>query len=100
MAAPLEMTKSEFNRRLDLVVEGIANDLRNELIEVAPVDTGRLKNSIKVASDGKNLTISMVEYALHVEYGTYKMDAQPFIRNTIRGKLKTIIVNNIKRQFS
>ena len=56
--------------KLNLITEGIANDLRNALVDVVPVDTGRLKTSIKVITDGNVFHISMVDYALHVEFGT------------------------------
>lgn len=99
----------------------IGNDLVNELVKAVPVDTGRLKNSIKfrVDSDGA-IEISMAEYGENVEFGTaphvifpksakalkFKSgnetvfaksvnhpgtDPQPFIRRTLQLKLPGII---------
>jgi hypothetical protein len=67
----VEMTMPEFERRMKLFLEGVANDLSNELARAVPVDTGALKNSIhyEVLPDGQIL-IKMLEYAKHVEYGT------------------------------
>jgi HK97 gp10 family phage protein len=49
--------------------------------EITPVDTGRLRNSITHEVDGKEVYIGTnVEYAPHVEYGTIKQKAQPFLR--------------------
>jgi HK97 gp10 family phage protein len=49
--------------------------------EITPVDTGRLRNSITHNVDGKEVYVgSNVEYAPHVEYGTIKQKAQPFLR--------------------
>ena len=49
--------------------------------EITPVDTGRLRNSITHEVDGKDVYIgSNVEYAPHVEYGTIRQKAQPFLR--------------------
>lgn len=49
--------------------------------EITPVDTGRLRNSITHEVDGKEVYIGTnVEYAPHVEYGTIKQTAQPFLR--------------------
>jgi HK97 gp10 family phage protein len=50
-----------------------------------PVDTGRLRSSITEAlgSDSQGLVERIgtdVEYALHVEFGTKRMRAQPFLR--------------------
>ena len=47
----------------------------------APVDTGRLRNSITHEVDGQEVYIgSNVEYAIYVEMGTVKMKAQPFLK--------------------
>ena len=48
----------------------VANDLRTTLVSNCPVDTGRLKNSIKVEIVGSDIIIDMVDYALYVEFGT------------------------------
>lgn len=57
--------------------------------ELAPVDTGRLRSSIasevrRVASDTiKGIIGTDVEYAKFQEFGTSKMDANPFLRPAI-----------------
>lgn len=50
-----------------------------------PVDTGRLRASITEAlgEDGRGLVARIgtnVEYARHVEFGTVRMRAKPFLR--------------------
>lgn len=50
-----------------------------------PVDTGRLRASIanEIGQDDRGLVGRVgtnVEYAPHVEYGTSRMNAQPFLR--------------------
>jgi len=49
--------------------------------ELVPVDTGFLHNSafIQVGADDVQLGFS-AEYASYVEFGTYKMAAQPYLR--------------------
>ena len=47
----------------------------------APVDTGRLRNSITHEVDGQDVYIgSNVEYAVFVELPTVKTKAQPFLK--------------------
>lgn len=47
---------------------------------ICPVDTSRLRNSIHSEASGLTATIGTnVEYALYVEMGTYKMQAQPYL---------------------
>ena len=49
--------------------------------ELVPVDTGRLRDSIRILEKGQNYIVigSDVEYAIFVELGTYKMAAQPYL---------------------
>ena len=57
--------------------------------DLSPVDTGALKGSIKskVKNRGKSnvtgIVFTVLEYAPHQEFGTVKMEAQPFMRPAI-----------------
>lgn len=56
-----------------------ADELENE---PRRVDTGRLKGSITHQVDGHTLLVgTAVEYAPYVHEGTYRMTANPFIKN-------------------
>lgn len=69
----------------------VARDLTRRALQVdnaakqlCPVDTGRLRSSInwQIGQDGDGLLAMVgtnVEYAPHVELGTSKMAAQPFL---------------------
>ena len=61
---------NEIEELLDKALFDIARRMQNELILVAPVDKGRLRNSIKVKPYGKGLIIWMVDYGKFVEFGT------------------------------
>jgi len=51
----------------------------------APVDTGRLKNSIDSEAEVKQVTIGTnVEYAPYVELGTRRMQAKPFLEPAVK----------------
>lgn len=55
---------------------------------IVPIDTGVLKESIHYTSeDHKYYVGSDEEYALHVEVGTSKMAAQPYLRPAINTTL-------------
>lgn len=46
-----------------------------------PVDTGFLRSTVFVQEAGDDVEIGFsAEYASYVEFGTYKMAAQPFLR--------------------
>lgn len=66
------------NRALE-IIGGKAESYAKAL---CPVDTGRLRNSItRVQMDEETEVIGTnVEYAPHVELGTYKQRAQPYLR--------------------
>lgn len=62
--------------------------------QLAPVDTGRLRSSITsgLAEDGSTvagLVGTDVDYAVHVEYGTYRMAPQPFMRPALEEVVRT-----------
>lgn len=63
------------------IVSKTAYDCQEMAQNFAPVDTGYLKGSISVENESptKSLVIASAEYASYVEYGTYKMAAQPFL---------------------
>jgi HK97 gp10 family phage protein len=66
----------------------IAQDVEGKAKRYAPVDTGRLRSSITSAleQDGEGLFAyvgSDVEYAIYVEYGTYRSAAQSFLRRAL-----------------
>lgn len=67
-------------------VEGYAKDL-------APVDTGNLRNSITTEPSGdKEVKVRTgVEYAIYQELGTYKMAAHPFLRPGIENNIATVV---------
>lgn len=70
-----------------LFLETIAENIRIEAQNIAPVKTGKLKDSIKVF-DGDNKNEKLIgtkttTYALFVELGTIKMDPQPYLRPSL-----------------
>ena len=66
------------NRALE-IIGGKAETYAKQL---CPVDTGNLRNSITHAQQDDNTEVigTNVEYAPHVELGTYKMAARPYLR--------------------
>ena len=67
-------------RETALIVQKATMDIATQSVMNAPVDTGYLANSIngEVSGDSGKVT-SSAEYWAYVEYGTYKMAAQPFV---------------------
>lgn len=78
--------KAELGNKLPAVLEALAiqaeGNAVDEITLLGAVDTGRLRGSISHAHDDEAAYIGTnVEYAPYVEYGTYKMQPRPFLRN-------------------
>jgi len=58
------------NELLKKILPDIARQMQNELTLICPVDTGRLRNSIKVQVYDKGIVITMVDYGKFVEFGS------------------------------
>ena len=68
-----------------------ASDIEEEAKANCPVDTGRLKSSIKADVQGLEANIGTdVEYAHFVHDGTYKMAARPFLESAANKELEGI----------
>jgi hypothetical protein len=88
----VQLDEGALRALLDAEDGPVARELSRRLIdgqaiatELCPVDTGNLRSSIThvVTRDEDGLVGylgSGVEYALDVELGTYKMEAQPYLR--------------------
>ena len=75
----------------------------------APVDTGFLRNSIMVAemlvspTGGYVVVAVYAEYAAHVEFGTVKMQAQPYISPAVydnENKIRDVVAAQIVREIN
>lgn len=118
---------SQIQQALNQAMPLIALELSNELKLESPVDTGRLRNSIKIFIEKNTLKIFMVDYARFIEFGTLPHTITPrnkkalswkgashpvkkvnhpgtrpnnFIRRTLRRKLPNIIAKNLQRVLS
>lgn len=75
--------KARVDSALIKCVKTNASELEGHAKEIVPVDTGTLSRSIntKMEDGGKTaVTEPDTDYMTYVEYGTYKMAAQPYIR--------------------
>lgn len=74
----------EANKRLEQATEAVldatAGDVQTDAKASCPVRTGRLRNSLAIQkSKLRREIVTDVPYALPIEFGTYKMRAQPFL---------------------
>lgn len=66
---------------------------------LVPVDTGDLKNSGKYDSEAVEYG---TDHATHVEFGTVKMKAQPYLRPAVmnqKGELARLSANEIQQEI-
>lgn len=65
--------------------EATANDIGTLAAELAPVDTGELRDSKFVEKRGPLWVVGFsAPYAVYQEYGTARMSAQPFLTPAVR----------------
>jgi len=86
---------NEIEIALEKAMPDIARRMLNELILVCPVDTGRLRNSIKVIPQGKGLFIWMVDYGEYVEFGCFFKDTTLIKTKKGNKKLKDLKIGNL-----
>jgi len=81
--AALADAKARAMEHCGVVMESYAKAL-------APVRTGNLRNSVTHASDDERAIVGTnVEYAPHVELGTVKQKAKPFLVPAVRDNIPT-----------
>ena len=86
----------EIKEKIEKALPIIALRIQNELMIACPVDTGRLKNSIKVIPYGKGLLIWMVDYGKFVEFGTPPHIIKPKNKESLKfevGKIERLSGN-------
>jgi len=80
LARDLKAGAAGVEAKAPLVVKRTAFDIEATGKVNAPVDTGNLESSISTDVDGLTAEIGpTAEYGGYVEYGTSKMDAQPYM---------------------
>lgn len=80
-----------------------ANVILDAAQQLVPVDTGFLRSTGFIQAVGNDVEIGFeAEYASYVEFGTYKMAAQPFLRpaiDTAEQDALNAIVDSIESHF-
>lgn len=88
------------------VIRKSARRVQNTAIDLSPVDTGFLRESIKVKhypKEKSSVVYTTTEYAPYVEFGTSKSKPQPFLspaldqnRKQIESDIKELIKKKAK----
>lgn len=80
------------NDAIARALEAIGIQAEGDVAILAPVDTGRLRDSITHEVDESEEAVYIgtnVEYAAYQEYGTSRMKAHPFLKPGIMNNLET-----------
>ena len=95
--------KQGYDTAIDTAIDHAIHDAENIARREAPVDTGNLRRSIHKNKPGKcqgELTARGAPYWVYVQYGTSKMDDNPFVTRTarrIKPKVQQYILEELKR---
>jgi len=88
------------NKNMEKRLDKVGADLAGEVKKAAPVDTGKLRDSIIWQRKNDTVVIAATaEYALYVEQGTRTTRPQPFLRNTLAKERKEIEKDISRRMF-
>ena len=89
----------EIQKRLEKCLPSIARRIQNELVLVAPVLTGRLRNSIKVKETDDGLLIWMVDYGKFIEFGRNPRVITPTNKKALKFKVggKTVFAKSVRQ---
>ena len=94
--------KHGFDDALDVAVDHAIHDAENICRREAPIDTGNLRRSIQKRKPGKcqgELTARGAPYWVYLQYGTSKMDANPFVTRTarrVKPKVQEYVLEELK----
>lgn len=85
IATPQLGIEPDYSEGFEIFVETFLDTAQ----DLVPVDTGYLMSSIDASTDEVSVTCEAdCEYAQYVEYGTYKMRAQPYFVPALEAALK------------
>ena len=94
-----DAVRAAVESRIQVALEAVGMTCERKAKELAPVDTGNLRNSLTHLVDDTTVYIGTnVEYGKYQELGTYKMKAQPFLRPAVEqniGEYQRIIQANL-----
>lgn len=93
----LQCLDDAVQRNIQEQLERWAMEVREYARALAPVRTGRLRNSIYAKTSGWTVEVgASAEYAIFVEFGTRHMQAKPFLRPAVEEylpMLETAVLN-------
>lgn len=93
----LQCLDDAVQRNIQEQLERWAMEVREHARALAPVRTGRLRNSIYAKTSGWTVEVgASAEYAIFVEFGTRHMQAKPFLRPAVEEylpMLETAVLN-------
>ncbi len=88
----LEEKAGEIIARAERGIALGGKEVEGEAKALCPVDTGELRQSITSQPDGLTCDIGTnKEYAMYVEFGTYKMAPQPYLVPSLKNKEDDVI---------
>lgn len=97
LQARLENISDDARKEVNLLTEANARELERNAKRIAPVDTGKLFQSIKTEKQKEGDYIikanatGLAPYAAFVEFGTSKQKAQPYLFPSFFKQVRTFV---------
>ena len=101
LTARLEEIPGKITAAITQVFQEQGSQMVEQMKARCPVDTGFLRDSIALTeSSAEQMTIEAgAEYAPYVEFGTYKMEAEPFFYPVVQEFNATVMARMIASQM-
>jgi len=94
---------ADVNDILEAIWQGVvkaAFDMERHAARIVPVDTGRLRASIRLEIEGNTIRMSAnTDYAEFVEFGTVKMRAQPYMRPALHNFVNKFVHKRVREEL-
>jgi len=91
------MNEKEFE---EAFIELFAFEISQEIAKASPKDSGRMAKTFMPTAmvvDGNRITWTPPYYWEYVEYGTIKMNPNPFVRTTLETKADKVVEKVLNR---
>lgn len=89
----------------DRAEQEMAEETKRVMQELVPVDSGRLRDAIRIQEGAQGLEVGPgdeVTYSMYVEYGTSEMSAQPYAgpaADVARSRFRDTVAETVRRSI-
>src|SRR5690606_6884223 len=95
----------DMSKAADRAEREAAEETKRVMQELVPVDSGRLRDAIRIQEGASGLEVGPgdeITYSMYVEYGTSEMSAQPYAgpaADVARSQFRDTVAETVRREI-